>query len=635
MSNTEFQINTHTNDRQSEPSITSLSDGGFVVTWQSWEQDGHMAGIYAQMHHADGYANGTEFQVNTYTTSWQSDPSTTALHDGGFIVTWQSDGQDDPTAIGGAFVLQTGIFAQRYDSNGDPNGAEFQVNTYTSGMQAGPRSTALSDGGFIVTWTSESYDSDQDGDRSGSYAQRYDANGDTKGTEFQVNTYTSNNQTNPSTTTLSDGGFIITWSSFGQDGDQYGVYAQRYDANGNANGTEFRVNTETTGDQSTSHITTLVNGSFVITWQSEGQDGDGYGIYAQRYNSTSTAIGDEFRVNTYTIDGQYSPTATALSDGGFIVTWYSYNQDGSDYGVYAQRYDAQSNALGEVTLSVIPNNEVAGTTNDDILNGTAGIDEISTGLGADLVYAQAGNDTITLTADSTWSAGYSAQNVGNQNSYGTTEKIALDGFNRFNDLIDGGDDVDTLNLTVGDDAFFIDDVYSNHHSSLSLASTAQGINSVARVIDLETINAGEGNDIVDLSSPNFILSSAVIINGGGGNDHLWGSNGNDVIDGGSGDDSLFGGSGDDTLTGGLGSDTFQFTATSASDDIIDFDSNADTIELYYRETDQHTAADLDLTNGILTWSADGSNSVLIDMSVTTTSSDLNDLSTLITFVEII
>ncbi len=279
--------------------------------------------------------------------------------------------------------------------------------------------------------------------------------------------------------------------------------------------------------------------------------------------------------------------------------------------------------------------EIYGEAGNDSLLGNTGDDNISTGLGADVVYAQADNDTITLTADSTWGTGYSAKNVSNDNSVGTNQRISIEGLNRFNDVIDGGDDVDTLNLTSGNDVFFIDDVYSDHHSSLTLSSTTQGIDSTARMIDLETINAGEGNDLVDLTSSNFILNNAVTINGEAGNDTLWGSNGDDVINGDAGNDSLFGGSGSDTLTGGTGSDTFQFTATSASDVITDFNVTDDTIKLYYRAEDEHTNADLSLSNGVLTWSAGDSNNVLIDMSATTTSSDLNEVDSLITFVEIV
>ncbi len=108
-------------------------------------------------------------------------------------------------------------------------------------------------------------------------------------------------------------------------------------------------------------------------------------------------------------------------------------------------------------------------------------------------------------------------------------------------------------------------------------------------------------------------------------------NGGDTIDGGAGDDSIFGGAGSDTLTGGAGSDTFQFTATSGSDVITDLAVNGDSIELYYRAQDNHSNDDLSLSSGVLTWSTSVSNDVLIDISAYTNSSDLIDVSSLITF----
>jgi len=270
------------------------------------------------------------------------------------------------------------------------------------------------------------------------------------------------------------------------------------------------------------------------------------------------------------------------------------------------------------------------------LNAGAGNDYVFSGEGDDIINAGSGNDTIILTTDNVWDSSIVAKNVSNDSSTGTNEKISLAGLNRFSDVIDGGADVDTINLTDGNDAFFIDDVYSEHHSSLTLTSTTQGVDSTARVVDLEVINAGEGNDIVDLTSTNFVLATAVAINGEAGNDNLWGSNGSDIIDGGTGDDSIFGGTGADTLTGGTGADIFQFTATAGSDVITDFDVGGDSIELYYRAEDNHTNADLSLASGILTWDVDStSNDVVIDLSDTINSSDLNDLDALITFVEIV
>ena len=371
----------------------------------------------------------------------------------------------------------------------------------------------------------------------------------------------------------------------------------------------------------------------LMTHNTTGQVVSLFGVEQLQFNNVFLDISvsnSQFKVYEY---GTGDPAITAMSDGGFIVTW-----DGghfNDKGIWAQRYDSEGNQLGVTTLNVIITT-ITGTTSDDILQGTTGIDNISTLAGADVVSALASDDVITLASDGVYGNGYVAMNVSNNSSVGTNEAIGLNGFNSFSDVIDGGADVDTLNLTNGNDAFFIDDVYSAHHSSLALTSTTQGIDSIARITNLEVINAGEGNDIVDLTSTNFVLAEAVVINGEAGNDVLWGSNGNDTINGGDGDDVLFGGTGSDTLTGGAGSDNFQFTATAGSDVITDVSLADDSIQLYYRVEGKHTSADLNLTNGILTWNVDNTtNNVVIDLSATVSSSDLSDFQTLTTFIEIV
>jgi len=80
---------------------------------------------------------------------------------------------------------------------------------------------------------------------------------------------------------------------------------------------------------------------------------------------------------------------------------------------------------------------------------------------------------------------------------GTGERINLNGFNQFNDVIDGGGAVDTIILTDGSDAFFVDNIYTAHHSSLILGPTTRGVDSIKRVVDVEVINGAKfTNDIV-------------------------------------------------------------------------------------------------------------------------------------------
>jgi Ca2+-binding RTX toxin-like protein len=373
-----------------------------------------------------------------------------------------------------------------------------------------------------------------------------------------------------------------------------------------------------------------------------------YGVAAGANADDSTYLFDESQ-GVFVYDGQgvdVIDASSAQSEATIYLTEgdWSFIGEKSDLITSANQLTINFNteiegAIGgdfndTISGNLLDNNLQGGEGNDS-LKGLGGDDSIAGDLGYDYIDGGRGDDTITLTADSTWDTGYRARNVSNDNSVGTGEKINLKGLNKFSDVIDGGDDVDTLILTSGNDVFFIDDVYAEHHSSLDLSSTTQGIDSIARIVNLETINAGEGNDIVDLTSTNFVLADAVEINGEAGDDNLWGSNDDDTIDGGTGNDSIFGGAGDDTLTGGAGADAFQFTATAASDVITDFAVNGDSIELYYRAQDNHSNDDLSLSNGVLTWSTSVSNNVLIDFSATTTSSDFSEVDSLITFVEIV
>ena len=116
-----------------------------------------------------------------------------------------------------------------------------------------------------------------------------------------VNTYTSNSQYNPDVTGLKDGGFVVTWrDDSSQGGSSYEVRAQVFDAAGQEVGYSFGVNTYKDNYQYQAKVEALDDGGFVVAWTSQNQDGSSYGVYAQRYDATGQTVDGEFRVNTYT-----------------------------------------------------------------------------------------------------------------------------------------------------------------------------------------------------------------------------------------------------------------------------------------------------------------------------------------------
>ena len=191
-------------------------------------------------------------------------------------------------------------------------------------------------GNAVVVWYSQT----QDGGTRGVYGQRLDANGNPAGGEFQVNTYTPDVQDWPTVAICESGRFVVTWTSYGQDGSDAGIFGQLFDPSGNKLFDEFRVNTYTTDRQKYPVVAMDADGRFVVAWQSRYQDGSEDGIYAQRFDNHAQPLGSEFRVNTVTQGYQILPAIAMNPDGNFVIAWTRDLQDGNGGNISMQRYAA-------------------------------------------------------------------------------------------------------------------------------------------------------------------------------------------------------------------------------------------------------------------------------------------------------
>ncbi|MFO1003249.1 MAG: M10 family metallopeptidase C-terminal domain-containing protein [Planctomycetaceae bacterium] len=549
----EFRVNTVTAGSQLHSSIAMDADGDFVVTWQSTDQDGSGLSVHAQRFDSAGVAQGAEFRVNTFTTDDQAFPSVAMNAVGDFVVTWQSDSQDGS---------DTGIYAKRYTAAGVVQGLEFRVNTFTANAQVAPDVAMDADGDFVVTWTSNN----QDGAGYGSYAKRYNSAGLARGSEFRVNTTTVGNQGDTSVAIADDGDFVIAWTSNGQDGSGFGIYAQRYNATGLKEGGEFRVNTFTPGMQRAPSVAMDADGDFVVSWESQIQDGDGFGIYAQRYNTAGVTQGGEFRVNTFTKEGQLEPSIAMNAAGDFVVTWESEGQENSGYGIYAQRY--RSDAPVQLNSGVLS------------LTGSNFADEMSiervapAGAAVSLKVARNGVN-YSIDATKVNNIEMNGLNGNDQLSIdrlvSTTAALNGDGGN---DTLIGGVANDILNGGTGDDVYVFDtdlasgsDIITDVSGIETLDYSQTASTSLAVNLGLNTTQVVNANLSLTLASGNSIEN---VIGGSLG----------DTLTGNARPNRLTGGEGDDILTGAAGNDTYVFDADLilGADTIDEAGGGADTID---------------------------------------------------------
>lgn len=246
------------------------------------------------------------------------------------------------------------IYAKRYDINGISKGEVFQVNTNSNSDQYLP-SVAINDSGeFIIVWTTKG----QDGDGLGVYGRRYDRNGSYQGNEFKINTSTSGDQWIPKVAINNNGGIVVVWQSFGQDGYEYGIVGQKFTNRGVNVGYEFIVNNNPKGSQEFPDIAMDAAGNFTVVWTTNqnqllGDQGSVKykDIYAKKFNKDGFATNQEFAVST-TVGEQSLPSVYMTDPNNVFFAWNTQEQNSGYHDIYARYFtNNQSPAAFKVTTS--------------------------------------------------------------------------------------------------------------------------------------------------------------------------------------------------------------------------------------------------------------------------------------------
>ena len=397
----EFLANTSTDESQQAAAVTALAGGGFVITWQDENfaavgGDSGSGAVRAQVFGARGQPVGSEFLVNTSVNNVQNDPTITTLTNGRFVVAWRDASQ---FGTPGEF---NDIRAQVFNANGSKFGAELLLTTTPNSDAMAPSITALSNGRFVASWFDHTLPFGHEVSNQ-IKAQVFSANGTPLTSDFQVNTITTDVQFDAQVTALTNGRFVVSWTDNSQSADDpigFAVRAQVFNASGVAVGSEFLAATNLGNDQEHSDILGLSDGRFMITWVDRsfvGGDTQGGAIKAQLFNSNGTRSGAEFLVNT-TIDGnQSAPTLAELADGRIIVTWNFENFA----DIHGQILDPRNGAvnllgtgLGDTFVGTNFGDTLSGLGGADNRQGAGGNDQLFGGAGNDILSGGNGNDTL-------------------------------------------------------------------------------------------------------------------------------------------------------------------------------------------------------------------------------------------------
>ena len=346
-----------------DPMIVSDGFSGAFITWEDHRDENY--DVYVQRIDSGGkrlWENGlgsgdyNGVPVSTATNS-QFNPSIINDESGGAIIIWHDSrsGASD-------------IYAQRIDSNGNrlwENGAgtgdyEGIPISIASGDQYDFKIVSDDLGGAIIAWT------DSRNGKYDIYAQRIDSNGNRlwengAGSDNYNGIYIStatDSQYRASAVSDGLGGAIITWLKF-REREQYDIYAQRIDSNGNRLWENGAGSDDYTGipvsinsyHQLAPEIESDGFGGAIITWEDYRTGSPD--IYAQRIDSVGNRLwekgpgsGDYNGIPISMSTGnQLDPMIVSDDSGGAIITWWDERSNNSD--IYAQRINSVGNRLWE------------------------------------------------------------------------------------------------------------------------------------------------------------------------------------------------------------------------------------------------------------------------------------------------
>ena len=305
-----------------QPAIATLDDGTFIVGWIVVNVGDAEFRVYAQRLDVHGSKLGSARQLAVLERLKAYDLSIAFGSDGSAVLVWS----ERP-----GLELPFNVYGQRFDVDGQMLGSRFKINILdadptnhcTRGVCVadGARHASVEmarTGGFIVSWI---FQPQLFGPLIGPTevrARAFNTDGQPVGHVFRITGGV--NHSYIFDTSVSPNGDFVTAGVDEADAQEKTVLVQTYSADGIPSSTAVSV--QSAGEVKSLEVTHGVDGSFILSWSALAADSQSYDLFAQRFNASGEAIGANFRVNS-DASRLTLPTHTTVvaPDGSFAFSW--------------------------------------------------------------------------------------------------------------------------------------------------------------------------------------------------------------------------------------------------------------------------------------------------------------------------
>lgn len=142
-------VNTTASGQQVQPAVSVAKSGAFAVVWADDRNDNGLYQIRGQRFGSNGSpSSSNDFVVNTTNAGQQIHPDVAMAPEGGFVVVWADDRNDNDTYQ---------IRSRSFDRNGNGDAGDTRVNFNSAGQQLRPVVGVLTNSGrVVVAWQDDS-----------------------------------------------------------------------------------------------------------------------------------------------------------------------------------------------------------------------------------------------------------------------------------------------------------------------------------------------------------------------------------------------------------------------------------------------------------------------------------------------
>ncbi|MBC7185267.1 MAG: hypothetical protein H5U30_17060, partial [Marinobacter sp.] len=344
----EFQVNSEISSTQSQVALAGLTGDNFVAVWRSQASgtagDGSGGGIFQQL-----FGDPADFdsQASPVLSEFASEVtfSEAALNAGPLLLdsnqsVYLEDGDSADFDGGSLLVTRFSLLEPLLDQFESPDdGSQDQLGIQNQGTgtgQIGVNGSNVTYQGVVIGSLAS------DGSNGNRLEVTFNNNADAEAVEALVEQLT---YANISDDPVPSRQFRIQLSD--GDGGTSEPVVIRVNISPEQDGVntvfgERQINSFVEGEQREPSVASLADGGYVVVWESDNEDGSGYGIFAQRYTAEGVITGPAFIVNSQVFGDQIDAQVTGLAGGGFVVSWTDQvsNADGSSWGIFAQRFGA-------------------------------------------------------------------------------------------------------------------------------------------------------------------------------------------------------------------------------------------------------------------------------------------------------